>query len=69
MVRGDVDLHVGNGARVAALAIGALPLALPSGLVMELNNCYYVPALSKNIISASCLGAEGYELPGPENAS
>ena len=28
---------------------------------MELNNCYYVPAISRNIISASCLMAEGYK--------
>ena len=28
---------------------------------MELNNCYYVPVLSRNIISASCLIRQGYE--------
>ena len=28
---------------------------------MELNNCYYVPVLSRNIISASCLMRQGYE--------
>ena len=32
-----------------------------SRFIMELNNCYYVPAISRNIISASCLMAEGYK--------
>jgi hypothetical protein len=37
-----------------------LPLHLPSGLVLDLNNCYLVPALSMNIISGSCLMRDGY---------
>ena len=61
IARGEMDLRVGNKARVAALAVGTLPLLLPSGFIMELNNCYYVPAMSRNIISASCLMAEGYK--------
>ena len=56
-----MDLRVGNKARVAALSVGTLPLLLPSGFIMELNNCYYVPSMSRNIISASCLMAEGYK--------
>ena len=32
------------------IAVGTLPLHLPSGLVLDLNNCYLVPALSMNII-------------------
>ncbi|KAG8478355.1 hypothetical protein CXB51_028118 [Gossypium anomalum] len=32
LARGDVDLRVGNGARVAALAVGTYTLSLPSGL-------------------------------------
>ena len=57
---GEVDLRVGNGARVAALAVGDYELALPSGLVLVLNNCYYVPALSRNIISVSSLDDNGF---------
>jgi len=56
-----VDLRVENGAKVATLAVGTYPLSLPSGLVLELNNCYFVPALNKNIISSSCLEDDGYE--------
>ena len=65
--RSEVDLRVGNGAKVAAVAVGTMPLSLPSGLVLELNNCYCVPSLSKNIISASCLQAEGYDFRSVNN--
>ncbi|KAK4383078.1 hypothetical protein Sango_2811600 [Sesamum angolense] len=41
--KGEVDLHVGNGAQVVALAVGNYVLSLPSGLTLELNNYYYVP--------------------------
>jgi hypothetical protein len=59
--RDDVDLRVGNGAKVAALAVGTYSLSLPSRLVLELNNCYFVPTFNKNIISASCLEDDGFE--------
>ncbi|WJX77910.1 hypothetical protein P8452_61178 [Trifolium repens] len=60
LAKGEVDLRVGNGARVAALAIGTYDLALPSGLIIQLKNCYYVPAISRNIISVSCLDKFGF---------
>ena len=34
---------------------------------MELNNCYYIPALSRNIIFASCLMSQGYEFNLKDN--
>ena len=59
--RGEVDFRVGNNARVAALAVGTMQLHLPSGFVLELNNCYFfVPSLSRNIVSPSCLMKDGY---------
>ena len=42
------------------VAVGTLSLHLPSGFILELSNCYYVPALCKNIISGSCLLKNGY---------
>ena len=60
LARGEVDLRVGNGAKVAALEIGDHHLTLPSGLVFHLNNCYYVPPMSRNIISVSCLDLDGF---------
>ena len=58
--KGEVDLRVGNGARVVALAVGTYQLVLPNGLLLELNNCFYVPAMSRNIISVSSLDDEGF---------
>src|SRR5262249_14884 len=58
----DAIVRVANGAKVAALAVGIYYLALPSGLVLELNNCYYVPSLSRNIISISCLAEQDFEI-------
>ena len=60
LAKGEVDLRVGNGARVVALAVGVYDLNLPSGLVFQLKNCYYVPAMSRNIISVSCLDVDGF---------
>jgi hypothetical protein len=51
--RGEVDFRVGNNARVAALTVGTMQLHLPSRFIMELNNCYFVPSLSRNILSPS----------------
>src|SRR6185312_5093085 len=65
--RGEVDFHVGNNARVAALAVGMMQLHLPSGFVMELNNYYFVPSLSRNIVSPSCLMKDGYSFASENN--
>src|SRR4051812_42412672 len=55
-----VTMRVGNGSKVDVIAVGTLPLHLPSGFVLYLNNCYLVPELSMNIISGSCLLRDGY---------
>ena len=60
-------MRVGNGSKVDVIAVGTLPLHLPSGLVLELNNCYLVPALSMNIISGSCLVQDGYSFKSKNN--
>ena len=51
---------MGNRARVAALAVGVYDLTFPSGLVFQLKNCYYVLAVSINIISVSCLDVDRF---------
>ena len=60
LAKGKVDLRVGNGARVATLAVGVYDLTLPSVLVFQLKNCYYVLVVSRNIISVSCLDVDGF---------
>ena len=60
LAKGEVDLRVGNGARVVALAVGVYDLTSPSGLVFQLKNCNYVPTVSINIISIYCLDVDGF---------
>ena len=55
LAKDKVTMRVGNGSKVDVITIGTLPLHLPSRLVLDLNNCFLVPALSVNIISGSCL--------------
>jgi hypothetical protein len=62
-VKGELDVRVGNGAKVAAIAADTYHLPLHSGLVLGLNNCYCIPTLCKNIISSSCFEeVDGYEI-------
>jgi hypothetical protein len=65
--RGEVDFRMGNNTRVVALTVGTMQLHLPSGFIMELNNCYFVPSLSRNIISPSCLMMDGYSFASENN--
>ena len=60
-------MHVGNGSKVDVIAVGTLPLHLPSGLVLDLNNCYLVPTLSMNIISGSFFMRDGYSFKSENN--
>jgi hypothetical protein len=61
--KGELDVRVGNGAKVSSIAVGTYHLPLASGLVLGLNNCYCIPALCKNIISFSFLEeVDDYEI-------
>ena len=44
------------------------PTHLPTGLVLNLNNCYLVPALSMNIVSGSRLMRDGYSFKSKNNS-
>ncbi len=56
-----------DGSIVDVIAVGTLPLHLPSGLVLDLNNCYLVLALSMKIISGSCLMRYDYSFKSENN--
>ena len=60
-------MRVGNGSKVDVIIVGMLPLHLPTGLVLNLNNCYLVPALSMNIVSGSRLIRDGYSFKSENN--
>jgi hypothetical protein len=58
-----LDVRVGNGAKVVAIAVVTFYLPLTLGLVLELNSCYCIPTLCKNIISSLCLEeVDSYEI-------
>ena len=40
---------------------------LPLGFTVELDNCYFVPAICMNIISGSCLILDGYSFKSENN--
>src|SRR6266536_869873 len=67
LAKDEVTMRVGNGSKVDVIAVGMLPLHLTSGLVLDLNNCYLVPALSMNIISGSSLMPNGYSFKSENN--
>src|SRR4051812_33683715 len=67
LTKDEVTMRVGNGSKDDVIAIGMLPLHLPLGLVLNLNNCYLVPLLSMNIISGSCLLRDGYSFKSENN--
>ena len=58
-------MRVGNGSKVDVIAVGTLPLHLPSRLVLDMNNL--VPALSMNIMSGSCLVQDRYSFKSENN--
>ena len=67
LAKDEVTMRVGNGSKVNVIAVGTLPLHLPSGLVLNLNNFYLVPALSMNIVSGSRLIRDGYSFKSENN--
>ena len=67
LAKDEVMMRVGNGSKVDLIIVDMLPLHLPSELVLDLNNCYLVPALSMNIISGSCLMRDGYSFKSKNN--
>ncbi|KAJ9547606.1 hypothetical protein OSB04_020149 [Centaurea solstitialis] len=49
------NLRVSEGTMLVAEAVESYNVSLPSGLVLELENCYYVPKMIKNVISFDLL--------------
>ncbi|KAJ9536778.1 hypothetical protein OSB04_un000002 [Centaurea solstitialis] len=54
------NLRVGEGTPLIAEVVGSYSLSLPSGLVLELENCYYVPKMIKNVMSFDLLVDQGF---------
>ena len=62
LAKGESNLRVRNGARVTVVAIGTYVLNLHSGLCLNLGNCFYKQALTKNIIYVSYLNKKWFHL-------
>ncbi|KAJ4744919.1 Transposon Ty1-NL2 Gag-Pol polyprotein [Rhynchospora pubera] len=60
--KGEVQLRVGNGTCVSAMAVGSVELTLPNGFVLELKDVFVVPCITRNIVSVSCLDLDGYDV-------
>jgi hypothetical protein len=59
--KGERSIRVANGVKAEVEAIGELPLELNNEFILCLHNVLYVPSLSKNLISVSCLDDDGYD--------
>lgn len=57
----EMDIWIGNSVRVAILAGGTCSFSLTICWVHELENCYFVSILTRNIISISCLVTNGFK--------
>ena len=62
LAKGESDLRVGNGVRVAAISFGTYVLNLSSRLCLNLDNCFYVTSLTTNIIYVFYLNKKGFHL-------
>ena len=67
LAKDEVTMRVRNGSKVDVIIVGTLPLHLPLGLVLDLNNYYLVPALSMNIVSGSRLIRDDYSFKSENN--
>ena len=69
MKEGDFNLYGAGGDIIQAEAVGTYILKLPSGKVLELDNCYYMPKIIRNIVSIPLLLKQGYEIKLMGNGS
>jgi hypothetical protein len=59
--RGEKSIRVINVVEAEVEAIGELPLELNNGFILRLHNVLYIPSLSRNLISVSCLNDNGFD--------
>jgi hypothetical protein len=59
--RGERSIRVANDIEAEIEAIGELALELNNGSILLLHNVLYVPSLSRNLISVSCLDDDGFD--------
>ena len=62
LVDGDFTLRVGNGALVSALGVGEIKLYVENNKFLFLNNIYFVPGFTRNLILVSRLYEQCYSV-------
>ncbi|GJS98435.1 hypothetical protein Tco_0819605 [Tanacetum coccineum] len=55
-----LSLYMGNGMCATVKAIRSFDLILPSSLIIVLDNCHFVPTVTRGVVSISCLVKNGY---------
>ena len=55
-------VYMGNRLKVKAVAVGTYRLHLETGHQMDLMNTFYVPSISRNLVSLSKLDISGYSV-------
>ena len=55
-------LYMGNRLKVGVIVVGTYRLVLETGYRMDLLNTFYVPSISRNLVSLSKLDATGYSV-------
>ena len=59
--KGERRIKVANGIEAEVEAIGELPIKLHDGFTLRLRDVLFVPSLSRNLISVSCLTDDGFQ--------
>ncbi|GJS35693.1 hypothetical protein Tco_0534075 [Tanacetum coccineum] len=60
LIKGALDLYVGNGHSAAVEAIGSFKLILHSGMILILDNCHFSPSINRGIVSLSHLWEKSF---------
>lgn len=50
-----MQVELGDDATYSVIGMGSISFYMPSGDVLELHDVLFVPRLSKNVLSVSCL--------------
>ena len=60
LTKGESHLRIGDSARVMTVSVGTYVFEPPLCFCLNLEYCYYVPALTKNNILVSCFEQKGF---------
>ena len=65
---GEVTMRVGSGQIISAAAVGTTRLEFEKNKFLILENVYYIPGFSRNLISVSMLHEQGFKISFNNNS-